>query len=60
MKSIADIKAIREKMQSVVQMRTQGVNGKAVGPYKYQILVCGGTGCESSNADLIYKNLIQP
>ncbi|MBE7089890.1 MAG: NADH-quinone oxidoreductase subunit NuoF [Clostridiales bacterium] len=50
MKSIADIKAIREKMQSVVQMRTQGVNGKAVGPYKYQILVCGGTGCHSNSS----------
>ena len=26
--------------------------------YTHYILVCGGTGCESSNADLIYKNLI--
>ena len=25
--------------------------------YTHYILVCGGTGCESSNADLIYKNL---
>lgn len=27
--------------------------------YKNYILVCGGTGCESSRADLIYKNLIE-
>ena len=27
--------------------------------FKHFILVCGGTGCESSNADLIYKNLLQ-
>jgi NADH-quinone oxidoreductase subunit F/NADP-reducing hydrogenase subunit HndC len=26
--------------------------------YNHYILVCGGTGCESSNADGIYKNLI--
>ena len=26
--------------------------------YTHYILVCGGTGCESSNADLIYKNLL--
>ncbi len=25
--------------------------------YKHYILVCGGTGCESSNADQIFKNL---
>ena len=25
--------------------------------YKHYILVCGGTGCESSNADDIFKNL---
>ena len=25
--------------------------------FTHYILVCGGTGCESSNADLIYKNL---
>ena len=53
MKSIADIKAIKEQMQSVIQMRTQGVNGKAVGPYKYQILVCGGTGCHSNSSSKI-------
>ena len=27
--------------------------------FKNYILVCGGTGCESSRSDLIYKNLIQ-
>ncbi len=27
--------------------------------YTHYILVCGGTGCESSNSDLIYKNLIE-
>ena len=27
--------------------------------FKHFILACGGTGCESSNADLIYKNLLQ-
>ena len=26
--------------------------------FTHYILVCGGTGCESSNADLIYKNLL--
>ncbi|MDG5815302.1 NADH-quinone oxidoreductase subunit NuoF [Chitinispirillales bacterium ANBcel5] len=26
--------------------------------YKNYILVCGGTGCESSKADLIYKNIL--
>ncbi len=27
--------------------------------FKNYILVCGGTGCESSNSDLIYKNLLK-
>jgi NADH:ubiquinone oxidoreductase, NADH-binding (51 kD) subunit len=27
--------------------------------YKNYILVCGGTGCESSRSDLIYKNLVE-
>ncbi|MEE0999039.1 MAG: NADH-quinone oxidoreductase subunit NuoF [Treponemataceae bacterium] len=27
--------------------------------FTHYILVCGGTGCESSNADLIYKNLLE-
>jgi len=27
--------------------------------YKNYILVCGGTGCESSRSDLIYRNLIE-
>ncbi len=27
--------------------------------YKNYILVCGGTGCESSRSDMIYKNLIE-
>ena len=53
MKSIADIKAIREQMQSVIEMRTKGVNGAAVSPYKYQILVCGGTGCHSNSSSKI-------
>lgn len=26
--------------------------------YNHYILVCGGTGCESSNADGIYNNLV--
>jgi len=53
MKSIADIKAIKEKMQSVMELRNVGAKANAVSPYKHQILICGGTGCHSNSSGKI-------
>ena len=59
MKTISDLNAIRERMRSEVKMRKN--DGSVESKYKYQILICGGTGCHSNHSgDLIneFKALI--
>ena len=59
MKTIQDINAIREKMQSVIAMRSHGVSKDVseVVPshYKREVLICGGTGCHSNKSDKILR-----
>ncbi len=47
MKTVQELNAIRERMKDVVGLRAGG-NGKS--PYKYNVMVCGGTGCTSSGS----------
>ena len=52
MKTIADLATIRERMRSEVKMRKN--DDSVESKYKYQVLICGGTGCHSNHsADLI-------
>ena len=57
MKTIQDINAIREKMQSVIAMRNHGTSKdvKSFEPthLKREVLICGGTGCHSNKSDKI-------
>ena len=58
MKSLEELKEIREKMQGQVAMRTEG--GKdfpILDGYKKHVLVCGGTGCTSSSSMKIIEAL---
>ena len=52
-KTLAELKAMSEQLQSIMADR----NGAAATPGKYTILVCGGTGCKSSNSGQIVDNL---
>ena len=53
-KSIQDINAIREQMQSQIVMRNGG-DSNIVSKYKRQILICGGTGCHSNKSSKILE-----
>ena len=60
MKTIADLATIRKQMRSEVKMRKN--DDTVESKYKYQVLICGGTGCHSNHsADLIdeFKRLIR-
>ncbi|MDD4074792.1 MAG: NAD(P)H-dependent oxidoreductase subunit E, partial [Eubacteriales bacterium] len=47
MKTVQELNAIRERMKDVVGLRV-GDAGKS--QYKYNVMVCGGTGCTSSGS----------
>ncbi len=47
MKTIADIQAIKAKMQPEISMRQTGT---AKGKFKREVLICGGTGCHSNSS----------
>ncbi len=49
MKSLEELKSIREKMFDLVDMRNDD-SENTNSDYKYQVLVCGGTGCTSSGS----------
>lgn len=61
MKTIQEINAIREKMQSVIAMRNHGtsdaVKNFAPTHFKREVLICGGTGCHSNKSDKILAKL---
>ena len=54
MKTIADIKAIKEKIYPQIIMRDKNNAEKSRPIHKYQVLVCGGTGCHSNSSSIIY------
>ncbi|MBD5146336.1 MAG: NADH-quinone oxidoreductase subunit NuoF [Ruminococcus sp.] len=53
MKSLEELNAIRDKMKDHVEIRRE--SSDAAG--KYQVLVCGGTGCTSSGSAKIIEKL---
>lgn len=54
MKTLEELKAVREKMESEVALRT---HGNASSKYERHVLVCGGTGCTSSGSAQIIDTL---
>ena len=58
MKSLEELKVIREKMQGQVNFRSEGADKFAIlDGYRKHVLVCGGTGCTSSDSQVIIKTL---
>ena len=51
MLTIEELNKIRDKMKDIVSMRDEGAENKS--GYKYQVLVCGGTGCHSSGSQKV-------
>lgn len=51
MKSLEEIKAIREEMHGELQIRSEA--SAASGKYRKHVLICGGTGCTSSGSAAI-------
>ncbi len=54
MKTLDELKVIREAMQGEVALRT---HGDAASKYEKHVLVCGGTGCTSSGSAKIIETL---
>ena len=54
MKTLEELKAVREKMESEVALRT---HDSASSKYEKHVLVCGGTGCTSSGSAKIIEAL---
>ncbi|NLV86288.1 MAG: NADH-quinone oxidoreductase subunit NuoF [Clostridiales bacterium] len=55
MKTVQELKEIRERMQDIVALRD---NHKSSKKFKYSVMVCGGTGCTSSGSNGIYDRLL--
>lgn len=54
--SIDELKALSEEYKSLLDLRVNYETLRSNTQYK-EILVCGGTGCHSSDSDIIIKNL---
>ena len=54
MKTLEELKAVRESMEGEVALRT---HGNASSKYERHVLVCGGTGCTSSGSPKIIEKL---
>jgi len=54
MKTLEELKAVRESMEGEVALRT---HGNASSKYERHVLVCGGTGCTSSSSPKIIAKL---
>ena len=52
MKTVQELNEIRARMKDIVGMRT---NGKPTSQYKYNVMICGGTGCTSSGSMSLIK-----
>ena len=57
MKSLEELKAIKEKMQGQVAFRSENGIQTEDNPYRMHVLVCGGTGCTSSGSKKIIEKL---
>ncbi|MDE6780872.1 MAG: NAD(P)H-dependent oxidoreductase subunit E, partial [Ruminococcus sp.] len=54
MKTLEELKSVREKMQAEVALR---IHGSAASKYEKHVLVCGGTGCTSSGSPKVIEKL---
>jgi len=54
MKTLEELKVVRESMEGEVALRT---HGNASSKYERHVLVCGGTGCTSSGSPKIIEKL---
>ena len=54
MKTLEELKAVRESMEGEVALRT---HGNASSKYERHVLVCGGTGCTSSGSPKLIAKL---
>ena len=57
MKSLEELKAIREKNQGEINLRSG--HDMAGSKYRLHVLVCGGTGCTSSGSQKIRERLVE-
>ena len=58
MKSLEELKAIREKMQGQIEFRSEHLGDFPIlDGFKKHVLVCGGTGCTSSGSKKIIEAL---
>ena len=62
MKSLEELRVIREKMQGTVEYRSEHESladalASEHGKYRAHVLVCGGTGCTSSGSQKIRERL---
>lgn len=57
MLSIDELNKIRESKKDLVAMRHHGEGAPKKCEYKYQVLVCGGTGCTSSGSKRVIEKL---
>ena len=57
MLSIDELNKIRESKKKLVEMRHHGDGAPKSCAYKYQVLVCGGTGCTSSGSKKVIETL---
>ena len=55
MKTLEELKVVRESMEGEVALRTHGSNASS--KYEKHVLVCGGTGCTSSGSPKIIAKL---
>ena len=58
MKSLEELKVIREKMQGQIELRKEHMGDLPIlDGFKKHVLVCGGTGCTSSGSKKILEVL---
>ena len=59
MKTMAELQEIRERVGKLISLREENSEPVEItkGMYRSQVLVCGGTGCTSSNAEKIISTL---
>ena len=59
MKTMAELQEIRERVSKMISLREENSEPVEItkGMYRSQVLVCGGTGCTSSNSEKIISTL---
>lgn len=55
MLTVEELNKIRDNMKNIVSMRNENAENNS--GYKYQVLICGGTGCHSSGSQKVLDAL---